>query len=128
MSISNVTWVDVNTNYGEDTDPELVRDIKAINNALFNLLSCKVGTRPFVRDFGCDLISALFEPSDKATADFIDLTLFQAIRRWEPRIQLDTARSSVTPGADSMSFDVVLVYTILRTRQTGSYTFTLRKL
>jgi phage baseplate assembly protein W len=123
-----VVWIDVNTNFGEDTDPDLVIDIEAINNSLFNLMTCPIGSRPFEREYGSDLIQALFEPADSQTAQFLDLTLFQAIRRWEPRIELDRARSSIRESSDGQGFDVTIAYTVLRTRQTGNYSFAARRI
>jgi phage baseplate assembly protein W len=97
INYAGVVWVDVNSNLGEDTDPELVVDIAAINNSLLNLLSCPIGSRPFEREYGSELYSALFEPADSQAAAFLDMGIFQAIRRWEPRIQMDLTRSSVKP-------------------------------
>jgi phage baseplate assembly protein W len=131
MSVVNygeVVWIDVNTNFGEDTDPDLVIDIEAINNSLFNLMTCPIGSRPFEREYGSELIQALFEPADSQTAQFLDLTLFQAIRRWEPRIELDHARSSIRESSDGQGFDITIAYTVLRTRQTGNYSFTARRI
>jgi phage baseplate assembly protein W len=121
-------WVDVNSNLGEDTDPELVVDIAAINNSLLNLLSCPIGSRPFEREYGSELYSALFEPADSQSAGFLDLSIFQAIRRWEPRIQMDLARSSIKPTEEGDGFDVLIAYTIVRTNITANYQFTIRRL
>lgn len=128
VNYDEIIWVDVNSNFGEDSDPELVTDIAAINNSLFNLLSCVPGSRPFQRDYGCELMQALFEPADSVTRDFLDITLFQAIAQWEPRIQADVARSSVDTSSDGSGFNVVVAYTILRTQLTGTYSFTARRI
>jgi phage baseplate assembly protein W len=127
VNYGEVTWVDVNTNFGEDVDPELVVDVESINNSLFNLMTCPIGTRPFERDYGCELIQALFEPADSQTAQFLSLTLFQAIRRWEPRIVLDRARSMVEQSKDGQGFDITIAYTIVRTKQNSTYSFQARR-
>lgn len=123
----DVLWIDVNSNLGEDTDPELVVDIAAINNSLFNLLSCPIGSRPFEREYGSTLYQALFEPADSQSSKFLDLGLFQAIRRWEPRILMDLNRSSVRPNETGDGFDVVIAYTIIKSRVEGRYEFTIKK-
>lgn len=128
INYSSVVWVDVNSNLGEDTDPELVVDIAAINNSLLNLLSCPIGSRPFEREYGSELYSALFEPADSQSAAFLDMGIFQAIRRWEPRIQMDLTRSSVKPTPEGDGFDVLIAYTIVRTNITANYQFTIRRL
>ena len=128
INYAGVVWVDVNSNLGEDTDPELVVDIAAINNSLLNLLSCPIGSRPFEREYGSELYSALFEPADSQAAAFLDMGIFQAIRRWEPRIQMDLTRSSVKPTPEGDGFDVLIAYTIVRTNITANYQFTIRRL
>ena len=128
INYAGVVWVDVNSNLGEDTDPELVVDIAAINNSLLNLLSCPIGSRPFEREYGSELYSALFEPADSQSAAFLDMGIFQAIRRWEPRIQMDLTRSSVKPTPEGDGFDVLIAYTIVRTNITANYQFTIRRL
>jgi phage baseplate assembly protein W len=128
INYAGVVWVDVNSNLGEDTDPELVVDIAAINNSLLNLLSCPIGSRPFEREYGSELYSALFEPADSQAAGFLDLSIFQAIRRWEPRIQMDLARSSIKPTEEGDGFDVLIAYTIVRTNIKANYQFTIRRL
>jgi phage baseplate assembly protein W len=128
INYAGVVWVDVNSNLGEDTDPELVVDIAAINNSLLNLLSCPIGSRPFEREYGSELYSALFEPADSQSASFLDIGIFQAIRRWEPRIQMDLNRSSVKPTPEGDGFDVLIAYTIVRTNITANYQFTIRRL
>lgn len=127
VNYDEVVWIDVNTNFGVDVDPELVIDVEAINNSLFNILMCSIGTRPFEREYGSDLIKALFEPADSNTAQFLELTLFQSIRRWEPRIQLDRGRCVIKESSDGQGFDVTLAYTILSTQQTGVYSFVARR-
>ena len=128
INYAGVVWVDVNSNLGEDTDPELVVDIAAINNSLLNLLSCPIGSRPFEREYGSELYSALFEPADSQSSAFLTMGIFQAIRRWEPRIQMDLNRSSVTPTPEGDGFDVLIAYTIVRTNITANYQFTIRRL
>ncbi len=128
IDYSQLVWVDVNSNFGEDVDPELVVDVAAINNSLLNLFSCPVGSRPFEREYGSDLFKALFEPTDRKTNDFLKLSLFQAIQRWEPRIRMDMSRSSITATKEGDGFNVTLAYVIVRTKLTANYEFTIRRI
>lgn len=128
INYNEIVWVDVNSNFGEDTDPELVIDIAAINNSLFNIFNCPVGSRPFEREYGSDLLTALFEPTDASTMDFIDLSLFQAIRRWEPRIKLDRSKSYVKETPEGDGFAINISYTIIKTQLTANYAFTIRRI
>jgi phage baseplate assembly protein W len=128
INYDDITWIDVNSNFGEDADAEVVIDVAAINNSLFNVLSCEIGSRPFLRDYGCQLLSALFEPVDGETQNFIDILIFQAISRWEPRIKLDRQKSVVAKRADGTGFDISLSYVIIRTQLTGTYAFNARRI
>jgi phage baseplate assembly protein W len=127
MNYSELVWIDVNTNFGEDADPELVKDVAAINNSLFNLLNCPVGSRPFQRDYGSDLMQALFEPTDRQTVDYIDIRLFQSIKQWEPRVQLDRQSSYIRATDDGAGYDVSISYTIVRTQIRATYSFSVRR-
>lgn len=125
LDYREVVWVDVNSNFGEDVDPELVTEIKAINNSLFNIFNCPVGSRPFEREYGSNVLAALFEPADGETATFLDLSIYQAIKRWEPRIRMNLQSSLITRDGDT--FVISIVYTILRTSIQSSYDFTIKK-
>lgn len=128
INYDEIVWVDVNSNFGEDVDPELVIDVAAINNSLFNLFSCPIGSRPFERSYGSNLLNMLFDPTDWVSIDGIEANLFQSIRTWEPRIVLDRSRSSVAESKDGAGFDITIAYTILRTKLNGNYTFTIRRI
>lgn len=128
IDYSRVLWADVNSNFGEDVDPEVVTDVQSINNSLFNIFRCPVGSRPFEREYGSSLMDALFEPTDSQTADFIDIALYQAIRRWEPRIKVDTSKSFIRPFPSGDGFDVRIVYIILKTRMVAAYDFSIRRI
>ena len=120
-------WVDVNTNYGQNIDPELVIDLKVINNSLFNIFTCPIGSRPFLREYGSDLVRALFEPADEELVRFLDLSLFQSVARWEPRIVADRTRTSIVKTPEGNGFDIDFYYNIRKTLQPGRYNLTLTK-
>ena len=120
-------WVDVNSDYGEDSDPELVIDIKAINNSLFNLFACPVGSRPFQRDYGCQLIAYLMEPADKTTADDLKFSLLQSISTWEPRVIVDQNATTVTSSFDGAGFDINLFYTVSKSLVRARYQYNARR-
>ena len=101
MSLTNIpiaapTYVDVNTLFEVNALPELLYDIDAINNSLYNLFYTTIGTRPFLREYGSYLPFYLQQPQTEDTADSIYSSLAQSIRRWEPRITLNQQASSVT--------------------------------
>lgn len=123
-----VTWVDVNTNYGADSDPELLVDAAAINNSLMNIFTCMVGTRANQRDYGSYLMQQLFEPCDNVTADDVMFGLIQSVEKWEPRIFINRAKTSVYPLPTYDGFDVNFGYFIKKIQRPASYRFTAQRI
>jgi phage baseplate assembly protein W len=118
--ISRVVFLDVNGQYGINLKPELLADQTAINGALVNLLSCPVGTRPFLRQYGSNIMHLLQEPVDTIGAESVKQNILQAIRRWEPRISLDYGNTIVQPLSDGSGYLVELAYTVLGVNVTGN--------
>jgi phage baseplate assembly protein W len=121
------TYLDLNTEVGQDVKNELVADIDAVNNSLSNLFNCAIGSRPFAREYGSYLLYFLFEPCDQMTASQLRSSLLQSIERWEPRIVVDPA-TSVTPLAANDGFLVQVFYYVKALNTQGSYTFEARRL
>lgn len=123
-------WLDVNTLIGVSPLPDLVPDVQAINNSLYNLFRCPVGARGpiFQPEYGSGLMQLLHEPLDYITANKIKMYLFQAIQRWEPRVNIDMGNSFVKVNSNINAFYAQMAYTIVATKQAGLGTFTLGKL
>src|ERR1700751_6163492 len=94
-ALKHAPYIDANTLVGENNLPDLVPDVLAINNSLYNLLSCPLGSRLFQPEYGSRLWQLLFEPVDAQTATEIRSSFIQSIERWEPRIILDRGRTAV---------------------------------
>jgi phage baseplate assembly protein W len=125
----NVVWLDVNSRMGESLKPDLLPDVQAINNSLYNLLRCPIGARGpiFQPEYGTLLYRLLHEPLDPITANKIRISFIQAIQRWEPRIDIDMERTSVVPSYAQASFTVTVYYTIAADAQEGVATFSLSR-
>jgi phage baseplate assembly protein W len=105
---TNVVWLDVNTRAGENGKPDLVANLQAVNNSLYNLFRCNIGARGpiFQPEYGTGLMYLLEEPLDYITANKIRIVLIQAIQRWEPRVELDMNRTRVDPNRQLAAFYV----------------------
>lgn len=123
----NVVWLDVNTNLGQNFKPDLLPNIQAINNSLYNLFSCPIGARGpiFQPEYGTSLLRLLHEPLDDFTANKVKAFSIQAIQRWEPRVEVDMANSSVTPVPELPGYHVRISYNIVATNEYGFGTFQL---
>ncbi len=89
-----------------------VTDVESVYQAIHNILATKKGERIFNPEFGTDLDESLFELMDEITAEEVFMALVSAIERWEDRLSLIYAKSSVTPDYENQTFDVSLVFKI----------------
>lgn len=121
VQVVNTVWLDVNSRLGESIRPDLLPNVQAINNSLYNLLRCPIGARGpiFQPEYGTILYRLLHEPLDFITANKIRIAFIQAIQKWEPRIDLDLQRSTVLPDYANAAFRVVVYYTIVAEAQQG---------
>lgn len=129
FQISNVVWLDVNTQMDINGKPDLVSNIQAINNSLFNLFRCPIGARGPIGQpqYGTGLLNLVHEPLDYITANKIRAVFIQAIQRWEPRIEVDMLRTRVDPDLNRAAFQVQIYYNIVGLDEQGNFTFALKK-
>ena len=86
-------------------------DVAAVQQSLQLLLTTQPGERVMRPGYGCKLQELAFMPNDDTTAGLAIHYVRQAIRRWEPRIDiidLDAERNEVSPSR----LDVVLEYRV----------------
>lgn len=76
-------------------DISFAKNEEAVKKSLLNLLRTPKGTRPFRPDFGVDLIRYLFEPADYNTEVNVNKEVADAIRKFEPRVQLISIESTI---------------------------------
>jgi len=70
-------------------DIQVSYDELAIKNSLINIFNTVPGERFLVPEFGSNLKQYLFEPVTKFTADRIGNHIFNAVKKWEPRVLVD---------------------------------------
>ena len=54
-----------------------------------NIISTPLGSRFFLPSFGSKLYQVIYEPNDFILKDLISLYIREAIKAWEPRIELE---------------------------------------
>lgn len=99
-------------NYIKPSLGDRLYDIDAIFQSIFSIIGTKKRERVFRPDFGLSMTSYLFEPCDEYTARSIlyDLT---KVMEWEPRVQFNTSKSTVTPVPEQNLFLITIYFTIL---------------
>ena len=124
---SLASYSDLNPNFGQAVQPDLLFDKAAISQALRNIFSTIIGEAGpiFEPEFGSILPMLLHEPFDDDTKDKILVATIQAAQRWEPRIDIDFAQSNVALVSQMPGYQIFLVYTIRHTGELGASRFTL---
>jgi phage baseplate assembly protein W len=127
--LTDATWIDVNSQFTVNAQPDRLPDSQAISNSLFNLFNCEIGGRGriFQPTYGSGLYWYLQEPLDQITANKLNIATIQAIQRWEPRILVDNSNSYVNPNYNLPGYDVRIAFTVLLTSQKSQVTFQLQK-
>lgn len=81
-------------------DLTIIRNERAIVNAVKNLIMYHFGDIPFQNDIGSDVRNYMFEVVDEATAQFIEEEIERVIIDYEPRVKIEGEFNSIpyNPG------------------------------
>lgn len=105
-------------------DLSLLKDERAINNAIKNIILTAPGEKPFDRDYGSRVGDYLFDLVDVGTAGLLKLEIERAIKFNEPRVVLQDVKVSANPAQNQ--FDVRVEYKIVGYDQVFTVTHILR--
>ena len=103
-------------------DLPVLRNERAINRSVRNIVETQLGERFFEPDFGSDVRGQLFENVDIFTADQIQNQVLVSLQNYEPRIE--SVRVEVDPRPDTNEFNITVIYDIIGQelpRQTYSF-------
>ena len=83
-------YSDFDIEFNKQSDGDLQKDIDsdAIKNSLENILQTRQGERRMLPGFASNIKYLLFDPIDETTARLIAEGLVDAIKIWEPRIEV----------------------------------------
>ena len=106
-------YSDVLTGFGLDTNaPVLAFDVAAIENNISNILNTFVGTYPWARAAGANILPLVFDQITEDLATKVRMFLLQALAKYEPRIRLYPQYTQVKVNHLGDGLDIVLPYTI----------------
>jgi len=80
----------------------------AVKRAILNLLSTKLGSKPFRPDYGTILHDFLFENQDAFTKKEIEDHLIEVIEKFEPRVQVGKVDVEFTDLGFKIKADLVI--------------------
>ena len=92
-------------------DLSVLKNERAINRAVRNIVQTNFGDKYFDPDFGSDLRGQLFELVDFANAAAVEDQILEALLNYEPRI--DNIDVVVDPKPDTNEYEVTVSYEII---------------
>lgn len=98
--------------FSTTTKPLLV-DIESIYQSIYNILNTRTGERLFEPDFGIDLEGELFEPGDDITTLAILQEIISAVSKYEGRVKIDNANSTVTVNRETNEYELELIFSVV---------------
>lgn len=105
-------------------DLPILKNERAINKSVRNIVQTIPGEKIFDNDFGSDVRGQLFELVDFANASIIEEQIITSLNNYEPRI--DNVRAEVLPLPDTNEFEVTVIYDIIGQEfPTQTYSFIL---
>lgn len=76
---------------------ELIHQEDDVEEAIRIILGTRKGERPMRPEFGSELHKLVFAPNDAGTAGTARRYVLEALKRWEPRIQVREVRAEPDP-------------------------------
>ena len=114
LSRRDKTYIDISLAWEPNPlngDITTLRDVRAINNSLKNIVMTTPLETPFNANFCSQVNSLLFDPVDLATAGILELEIRRAIEGDEKRVKVENV--FVKPNSDGLSFVVDIEYKII---------------
>lgn len=102
-----------------------VSEAALISQSLMILLGTAPGERVMRPDYGCPLDRLIFAANDATTAGLAIHYVRQALRRWEPRVEMLRLVAGPDPQGPPERLQIWLDYRIRQTVERGSLSFTL---
>ena len=76
----------------------MVSGEQAVTQAILMLLMTARGQRVMRPEYGCRIHELVFAPGDATTLGLASFYVDEALRRWEPRIEVEQVRAEVDPA------------------------------
>ena len=114
LTKDNTNFTDISLSFKPNPlngDITILKDERAISNALKNVVMIAVYERPFDSLFGSNVSKVLFEPADTMSADDLEYEIRRTILRNEPRVRVKDVRVNI--NYDTGHYDVTIVYVII---------------
>ena len=103
-----------------------ITNVSAITNAMRNILTTRLGERPFEPDYGSRIYDSLFELIDAISLDSLASAAREALEFWEPRIEILRIIPEANPDANEVQLiiEFYIVGAVSEGAQEASFVFT----
>lgn len=101
-------------------------DIRAVRNAVKNLVLTNFGERPFQPKLGSNVTALLFEPTDQFTAIQMKKEIYRLLEDHEPRI--NATRVQILDDADANAYRVTIEFNVIQANTQTEVEFALQRL
>ena len=122
IETSTVLYSDLNKNPAANS-ASLAYNLDAIKQSLDNLFNTPYGSRSFQPTYGNTFYYILGEPMTDATVTLFYDKIIESVTLHEPRVQLDTSYSSVTPLYTENAYYVTLVFSVSGLSANDKFTY-----
>lgn len=92
-----------------DEFPHIKENRALISNSIIAILMTKMGQRLWQPDFGSNLHKLIFEQNDTASARLVELAVTSAIRRWEPRVRIQSTQVTIDENTLSVNLRLEII-------------------
>lgn len=99
--------------------PEISNGKQAVREGIMTLLSESIGSRFFLRDYGCRNEELLFEPNDAVLLEMLKTYTYEALSYWERRVRFITCEFEVSESKIDMS----ITYEVLQSSEVDSFVY-----
>ena len=118
LSRRDKTYIDISLAWEPNPlngDITTLRDVRAINASIKNIIMTYPLEMPFAAEFGSEVTTLMFDPVDLATAGILTLEIESAILANEPRVTIENV--IVTPYDELYQFEISVEYKIVGSEQ-----------
>ena len=118
LSKRDKTYIDISLAFEPNAltgDITTLRDTRAIDNSLKNIIMTMPLEVPFNPEFGSQVTEFMFDPVDFGTSGLLELDIERAIKFNEPRVEVIDVR--VAPYDSQNLYEVDIEYKIVGTEQ-----------
>lgn len=108
--------------------PAIASGIRVIENSIIKILTTPVGSRFFLREYGCRIDRIIFEPNDEILLRMLRAEILLALSKWETRAKfLDVfCVGGTLPGKGDVVL-CVIKYQVLPSNEINSFVYPIYK-